>query len=147
MKIIKKIPTNIYKNICGLIPIVCVDLVIRCRKKFLLGFRKNKPAKNKWWFIGGRIFKGETLKQAVIRKAKEEAGIHIDNMKLMGTEETMFRNGPFNSPTHTINIIYLIKIKPNKLIKDGQHTQLCWFSKINKNWPKYIKKYLALTEF
>ncbi|MFA6524244.1 MAG: NUDIX domain-containing protein [Candidatus Paceibacterota bacterium] len=139
------IPLETYKKIHKNIPILCVDLVILDKKKnFLLVKRANEPAKGKWWFIGGRVNKFETLKKAVARKAKEEIGLKVKILKCLGVDETIFKNGPFGWPTHTINVVFLVELD-NKLIKiDYQSKKYEWFSQINNNWPSYIKKFIKL---
>lgn len=57
----KVITLKLYKTFHQLMPIACVDLVIKSDYGILLGKRRNKPAQGKWWFMGGRVLKGETL--------------------------------------------------------------------------------------
>ena len=61
----KFLPQNLYKKIVGLTPIFCIDLVVKKKNFFLLAKRKEKPAKNKWWFPGGRLFLGEKINTAI----------------------------------------------------------------------------------
>jgi len=63
---------ELYKKINETMPITAVDIILVKDGKFLLGKRNNKPVQNKWWLPGGRILKGELLKNAVKRKVKEE---------------------------------------------------------------------------
>jgi colanic acid biosynthesis protein WcaH len=145
-RIIKSnIPTSLYKKIHSLLPIACVDIIIVNKKnEFFLVKRKNKPALGKWWFPGGRIYKNETLKEAVKRKVLEETGLKVKIVKCLGAEETFFPDGPFSDSTHTINTIFLtstdtadMKIKLDSQSDDGR-----WFSKISKHWHPYVKKFL-----
>ena len=43
----------------------------------LLLLRDNEPEKDNWWFPGGRVIKGETLENAVIRKDKRGDGFRM----------------------------------------------------------------------
>ncbi len=145
-KIIKSnIPTPLYRKIHSLLPIACVDIIIVNEKnEFFLVKRKNKPVQGEWWFPGGRIFKNEHLSGAAKRKAEEETGLTITIIKALGSDETFFPDGPFSDSTHTINTVFLAKIKTAKTgIKlDAQSDDCGWFSKINKNWHPYLKKFL-----
>ena len=143
------LPKKIYKVIHTHSPIACVDIVVKYGNKFLLGKRKNKPVQNKWWFPGGRILKGETFKRAVIRKVKEETGLSVKIIRYLGIDETIFPDGPFGKPSHTINIVFLVTpIGSNhKITRDSQHDEFQWFSQINKKWHPYLKKFLELAGF
>lgn len=142
------IPSDLYEKIHAIMPIACVDIIIINNNSFLLLKRKNKPAKNQWWFPGGRIFKNETLTEAVIRKSFEETGLKVKIINRLGAEETIFPDGPFNSATHTINIVYLVKaINPEEIKLDEQSGEYNWFSEINENWHPYIKNFLKIAGF
>lgn len=58
-------------------PLVALDLVVKdpTTKKILLGYRKNEPAKNTWFVPGGRIYKNETIEDALKRVLKDELGV------------------------------------------------------------------------
>jgi len=56
-----KISNELYDQILENIPICCVDIIVSHNGKVLLIHRKEEPAKDKWWVVGGRILKGENL--------------------------------------------------------------------------------------
>jgi len=143
------IKQSLYKKIQEVLPICCVDLVIKnSQGEFLLVKRKNRPAKGQWWVVGGRVKKGERLEKAVLRKAKEETGLDVVLKKQLGAKETIFRKGPFGKNVHTINIIFLVKTKGKKKIKlDSQSADFKWFKKINPIWHSYVKGVLRLAGF
>ena len=45
--------------------------------------RNNPPVKDHWWFPGGRIRKGETLQEALVREVKEETGLQVTESELV----------------------------------------------------------------
>ena len=57
----KFIPSKLYKRFVENMPLCCLDLIVVNNKKFILIKRKFNPAKDKWWFPGGRVFFGEDL--------------------------------------------------------------------------------------
>jgi len=60
-----KIPHAQYHRILGSMPLLCVDAVLRnASGQVLLVKRNNEPLKNRWWVPGGRVLKGETVRQA-----------------------------------------------------------------------------------
>lgn len=143
-----KIDNKTYKKILSAIPIACVDAVIVYQNKFLLGKRRNEPAKNKWWLLGGRINKNETLLHAIHRKIKQEANLKIKKCKFLAAQETIFKTSAFGVSSHTINIVYLIEpISLNDHISDNQHSELKWFENVDPKWDSYVKKMLRLAGF
>ncbi len=142
------IAARIYKKIIQKIPIACVDVVLVCKRNFLLCKRKNQPAKGKWWLIGGRIFKNEKIKNAVMRHIRQEATIkRVKKIKLLGIDETIFKKGPFGGGIHTINLVFLAETDEENKKDAGDDGELRWFSKINHSWPKYVVKFLKKARF
>ena len=136
-----------YSKILDLMPICCVDLIVKQEKQVLLVLRENKPAKNVWSFPGGRIFKGEKLEEAVLRKAKQEIGIDVKILSKIGVYETIFKEANFknvNSGTHTINIVFIVEpIKDFKIKLDPTHSKLKWVNKIDNSLYPYVKGVLT----
>ena len=143
------ISDELYRRIHEVLPIACVDILLTTGNSFLLAKRSNKPAQGQWFFPGGRILKGETLEDAVRRKAKEEIGTEILIREIIGVEETIFPDGPFGGPTHTINVVFLATaVQPENVISlDTQNDEYKWFSYIDNTWHPYVKKFLTLAGF
>src|SRR3989338_1307261 len=132
----KNIPNGLYKKFVGLMPICCVDLVFWSQGKVYLFKRAYAPAKNKWWIIGGRILKGEKLKAAVARKAKEEVGVEIKIKKFIGVYEAFFGTSRFDtkakkSGSHSISLCFLVEPK-NKNFKLRLNSEYKGYKAINK---------------
>lgn len=138
------LPTKTYQKIHELMPILCVDLVLVRDKKVLLCKRTNKPAQGKFWLPGGRIHKGETFSEAVKRKLAQETGLTAQKVTRLDVAETMFVDGPFGSPTHTVNVIFLVTVKKGDIKNDSQHDEWMWADQKTKNLDPYVKKYLKL---
>jgi colanic acid biosynthesis protein WcaH len=143
----KIIPTALYTKILANFPIPCVDIIVIRNKQFLLGKRKNKPAQGKWWLPGGRLHKNETVIKAAERKVKEETGLRIKNPSFLAVEDTFFKDGRFGTTTHTVNIVFAAKTNSKKLKLDKQHSDLKWFSGIDKSWEPYVQKMLYAAGF
>lgn len=147
----KRIPAPLYRKIQGNVPIFCVDLVISNGKEFLLLKRKNRPDAGQWFFPGGRVLKNELAKDAAIRKLKEEAGLFSKNLKMLGFYEYLSKEGIFKGvSTHTPCVAFLAKVSEkdkNKVILSPQNEDFRWFSKIEKNFHPYLKKFLKIAGF
>lgn len=90
-----------YRRIVGTMPILCVDVVLRDSDgMYLLVKRTNEPLKGQWWVPGGRVYKGESLEQAAIRKAREELSLEISSPKLLGYHEYFLGN------YHTVSFVF-----------------------------------------
>jgi len=116
----KMIPLNKYSKITEVMPILCVDVLAQdAQGEYLLVKRLNPPKKNKWWVIGGRVLKGESLKEAVRRKLRQEAGLEAKNIRLAGYFELVNDKNPFGlrSKYHTISVVFSAKINRSKVIK------------------------------
>ena len=113
------IPLEHYKEIVEVLPILCVDVIIKNHNgEYLLIKRANEPLKGQWWVIGGRVLKGESLEQAAKRKVKEEVGLEIDNVQSIGYYEDSLETNPFGSaiPLHSISIVFSTIIEDEKRV-------------------------------
>lgn len=107
------IPLAQYKKIVQILPILCVDVIItNLRGEYLLVKRVNEPYKGQWWVIGGRVLKGETLKQAVVRKVRQEAGLTVKKMRPVGYHEHTAQINPFSSslPYHAVSVVFAVAV-------------------------------------
>jgi colanic acid biosynthesis protein WcaH len=71
------IPDPLYNEIVKLMPIPSVEAIIVRDGKLLFLRRKNYPAKGQWWFPGGRIRRGESIEEALLREVKEETVLTV----------------------------------------------------------------------
>jgi colanic acid biosynthesis protein WcaH len=115
------VPIEDYKKIVAVLPILCVDIIIKNGQgEYLLIKRANEPLKDQWWVIGGRVLKGESLEDAAKRKVQEEVGLEINNLKSIGYYEDAFETNPFGltTPLHAISIVF------STIIADKQRVTL-----------------------
>ena len=70
--------------------------------KILLVKRLTKPFIGYWALPGGRLDPGETVEETVIREAKEETGLDIRNLWLVGVYSDPARDPRF----HTVSIVF-----------------------------------------
>ena len=135
------IPKDKYSEILELIPIICVDgMIIDDKNRFLLLKRNNEPEKNKWWFPGGRLIKGELMEDAIKRKIKLEIGLDVEIVKELGPTQTYFETGPFGGSVHTINFTYLLKIKGGEISIDKDHSDYKWCDHVEESLHKELKR-------
>jgi len=121
------IPAEVYQNIIAVLPILCVDIVVRNPQgEYLVVKRTNEPKKGTWWVIGGRVFKGETLEEAAARKAKEELNVELTGLCPIGYFEAPFQKKPFglDGRYHAVSIVFSTVIEDTQVITlDSQSSE------------------------
>ena len=154
----KKLDNDIFKCIVKNSPLISIDLILKTDNKFLLGKRKNKPAKDYYFTTGGRIFKNESIKKAQIRIAKEELNIDLEIEPIfLGVFEHFYKDSFLGNEisTHYVNLGYLLDydIITNKKYIDikktdmpfEQHSEYIWLTKneilSNGEVHQYVKDY------
>ena len=127
------IPQEEYDKILSMMPILCVDLMILFNGECLLLKRRNEPAKGQYWFPGGRIYKMETIKDAALRKAKEEVNLDCRFQEIVSIEESMFKQrGEMVTDVHTVNICCKLATDSiSEIALDRQHDGHVWITKNN----------------
>ncbi len=84
-------------------PLLTVDALIIYEGKLVLIKRKNPPYRDHFALPGGFVEVGEAVEEAVVREAKEETGLDIKPIKLLGVY-----SDPTRDPRgHTVSICYL----------------------------------------
>jgi len=140
------IPAKLYHQIITYVPIACVDIAIVHNHCVLLVKRLDEPAKGQWWPPGGRVHKGEMMRDTAKRKALEEVGLQCEVGPLIYTAETVFNDGPNGIPVHSINSCFLLRPLSVDIKLDNHHKVWSWFSVENlrnKLHPYVIKCLLA----
>lgn len=136
---------ELYRQILESMPIACVDVAIVADGKVLLVRRQDDPAKGQWWVPGGRVRKGETLKDAARRKAQEEVGLSCHVGPIIHADETIFPDGPYDVPIHSINTCFFLYPESNTtaIQLDDHHQDAKWVDTIDKDLHPYVR--LCLT--
>jgi len=99
-----------YEIVLRSVPIFCVDLVIIENNFVLLIKRNNNPMKGKYFTPGGRVYKNETIDDAIKRKGKEELGLDLEKIKQIAMYEFLFKNSQVdNTSLHGIGCFYLCR--------------------------------------
>ena len=125
----KPIPEKLYREIIAWMPVPCVDLMVRNRKsEFLLVERNNMPARDHWWFPGGRILYGERRQAAVRRKLAQECNLTPATIRELGTHSLMLdREDDEETAHHSITTVYLVQVDASQRLQlDAQSRNACW---------------------
>ena len=140
----KLIPWRLYKQIIGNVPIACVDIAIVAQGAVLLVRRKDAPARGQLWLPGGRVLKGEMMKDAAVRKAHEEVGVECHVGPIVHTAETIFPDGPGGISVHSINSCFFMYPTERDFAPalDDHHEDLKWIRRIPRGLHPYVERCL-----
>lgn len=84
-------------------PLLAVDALIIYRGKIVLINRKNPPFEGSYALPGGFVEVGETVERAAVREAREETGLDIELIRLLGVY-----SDPSRDPRgHTVSVCFL----------------------------------------
>lgn len=121
------IPEELYKEICRVMPIPCVDLLVSDSKgRVLLVKRKKEPAAGQWWFPGGRVHFGETRAATAVRKLNEECGLEAISVEELGTYDVIFEACEAGVATHGITTVFRMSVHDSFVRLDDQSLAAGW---------------------
>jgi len=136
-----------FKTVIRSTPLISIDLLIKKDNKILLGKRINKPAQGYLFTTGGRVYKNETIDDAMIRLAKDELNIELKLMpRFIGVFEHFYDDSIYQDvSTHYVDLAYEIEIQETLNLPTEQHNEYQWLT-INellesKQVHKYVKDY------
>ena len=135
---------ELYRQILEFMPIPCVDIAIVANGAVLLVLRDDAPAQGEWWLPGGRILKGEMMRDAAIRKARQEVGIECNVGPIIHTAETIFPDGPGGIPIHSINsCFFMFPARADFQVTLDHHSrQYRWVDHIPAGVHPYVERCL-----
>jgi colanic acid biosynthesis protein WcaH len=140
------IDQDLYDQILRHMPIACVDVAIVYNGCVLLVRREDAPAKGEWWVPGGRVLKGETLRETARRKAREEVGLECHVGPIIHTAETIFEDGPRGIPVHSINACFLLYPTHDttelRVALDDHHAAWRWADEVTNDLHPYVARCL-----
>lgn len=123
------IEEHVFKQVIENTPLLSVDLIIRDEGSVLLGKRVNKPASGYWFTLGGRVLKGEMIRDAIERIAEIEIGIRLDQTpRFIGVFEHLYEDAIFEDvATHYLNLGYEVMLSSLDKLPQDQHDEYRWF--------------------
>jgi colanic acid biosynthesis protein WcaH len=121
-----RIPQTEYNRIITKVPIVCIDVIIYYQGKMLFIKRADEPARGEWWLPGGRLYKGESLQECALRKAREETGLECRFIEIVHFDNTIFDTGPNNIPVHSVNFCALLIAETDQVKPDESCLDYVW---------------------
>lgn len=134
-----RLPPDEFAQVVRLTPLVSIDLVVRnAAGEMLLGWRRNRPARDTWFVPGGRIGKDERIADAFARLAREELGadLRIADARFIGVFEHLYGDNFAGEPgfgTHYIVLAYAVAAPAAMVLPEAQHERYRWMSDAELN--------------
>lgn len=109
-------------------PIVGVGALIRDEEKLVLVKRGVQPGKGKWSIPGGVVELGETVRDAVLREAKEESGLDIEikDERPLDVVDNIFLDEKERLQFHYVMLQFLARPKGGSLKSAGDVVDAQW---------------------
>ncbi|RLJ10315.1 MAG: hypothetical protein DRP15_00330 [Candidatus Aenigmatarchaeota archaeon] len=103
--------------------LLAADSVIINNNHVVLVKRRFPPGKGCWVLPGGMVEPGETIKEALVREAKEETGLDVEPLRMIGIYDD-----PERDPrAYVVSVAYLCKLKGGKLHKSRECEEVRFF--------------------
>jgi 8-oxo-dGTP diphosphatase len=107
-------------------PIVGIGVVIVDDQRIVLIKRGNEPAKGKWSIPGGLIELGESPETAVIREAREETLLQVDNPRLIDVVNQAEWDTDGKLRYHYVIVDYLVHVVSGDIAAASDAVELHW---------------------
>ncbi len=107
-------------------PVAGVGAVIVHEGKIVLVKRGNEPSRGKWTIPGGLVELAESPEQSVIREAKEETDLDVENPSLIDVVSNVDLDEKGRVKYHYIIIDYLVHVKGGIIKAGSDAVDLRW---------------------
>jgi 8-oxo-dGTP diphosphatase len=110
-------------------PLVGVGAVIVQDHRVLLIRRGTPPLLGEWSLPGGVLECGETLREAVVREAREETGLAVESGAMLGVYERVIRGEQERVRYHYVLIDFLCRPLSGDLRAGSDAADVRWFTR------------------
>lgn len=110
-------------------PLIGVGAIIIEGDKVVLIKRGHAPLIGEWSIPGGVLEVGETMREGVIREAREETSLQVEPMDLLGVYDRVLRDDRGQVLYHYVLIDFLCRIKGGSLQAAGDADEARWFTR------------------
>ncbi|MFC7069353.1 GDP-mannose mannosyl hydrolase [Halobaculum lipolyticum] len=143
---VDRLPDDVWETVVSNAPIPSVDLVVRSGDGVVLARRTNEPAKGEWFVPGGRIRKGETLREAVHRVARIELGVDVTVERELGAYDHLYEASDVadSGGKHYVAHGYVVTPDAAEFELDAQHDDVRVFAPEDlPSLHEYVEAYLV----
>ena len=106
-----------------------VGAVIVDQSRVLIIRRGTPPLLGEWSLPGGVLECGETLRDAVVREAREETGLTVETGEMLGVYERVIRDDARRVRYHYVLIDFLCRAVGGDLKAGSDAADVRWFTR------------------
>jgi 8-oxo-dGTP diphosphatase len=110
-------------------PLVGVGAVIIEGDRVLLVKRAHPPLQDKWSIPGGVLEVGELVREAAVREAREETGLTVEPLELLGVYDRVLRNEEQRVQYHYVLIDFLCRRIAGDLAAASDAAEVRWLTR------------------
>ena len=107
-------------------PMVGVGVLISDKDRYLIVKRGTDPNFGLWSIPGGLVEIGERVSDAAVREAKEETGLDVDLVRVIGVVDKIIRDDDSNVKYHFVIIDYLAEPRTGLLKAASDAMEAKW---------------------
>jgi 8-oxo-dGTP diphosphatase len=110
-------------------PLVGVGAIIIENARVVLVKRAHPPLQAEWSIPGGVLEVGELVREAAIREAREETGLTVEPVELLGVYDRVLRDADKRVQYHYVLIDFLCRRVAGDLAAASDAAEVRWFSR------------------
>jgi 8-oxo-dGTP diphosphatase len=109
-------------------PLVGVGAIIIENARVILVKRAHPPLQAEWSIPGGVLEVGELVREAAIREAREETGLTVEPVELLGVYDRVLRDADKRVQYHYVLIDFLCRRVAGDLAAASDAAEVRWFT-------------------
>ena len=111
------------------VPLVGVGAIIIEDARVVLVKRAHPPLKAEWSIPGGVLEVGELVREAAVREAREETGLVVEAVELLGVYDRVLRDAGRRVQYHYVLIDFLCRRVAGELAAASDAAEVRWFTR------------------
>jgi 8-oxo-dGTP diphosphatase len=111
------------------VPLIGVGAVIIEDTRVVLAKRAHPPLQAEWSIPGGVLEIGELVREAAVREAREETGLTVEPVELLGVYDRVLRDSSQRVQYHYVLIDFLCCRLAGELAAASDAAEVRWFTR------------------
>ena len=111
------------------VPLVGVGAIIIEGPRVVLVKRAHPPLQAEWSIPGGALEVGELVREAAVREAREETGLVVEPVELLGVYDRVLRNPEQRVQYHYVLVDFLCRRVAGELAAASDAAEVRWFTR------------------
>ncbi len=111
------------------VPLIGVGAIIIENARVVLVKRAHPPLQAEWSIPGGVLEVGELVREAAVREAREETGLTVEPLELLGVYDRVLRDPQQRVQYHYVLIDFLCRRVAGELSASSDAAEVRWFTR------------------